>query len=53
MWEYNVMQTPLHGGLSAPPPAIPDYIPEEYNYSDGDSEGADHSYLPPEVFALT
>ena len=36
-----------------PPPAIPDCIPEEDNCSDGDSEGADHSYLPPEVFALT
>ena len=47
------MQTLLHGGRRGPPPAIPDCIPEEDNYSDGDSEGADHSYLPPEVFALT
>ena len=54
MWEYNVMQTPLHGGRSAlPPPAFPDCIPEEDNYSDGDSEGANHACLPPEVFALT
>lgn len=51
--EYNVMQTPLHGGRSAPPPAFPDCIPEEDNCSDGDSEGADHACLPPEVFALT
>ena len=36
-----------------PPPAIPDCIPEEDNCSDGDLEGADHSYLPPEVFDLT
>ena len=35
-----------------PPPDIPDCIPEEDNCSDGDSEGADHSYLPPKVFAL-
>ena len=36
-----------------PPSRHSDCIPEEDNYSDGDSEGADHSYLPPEVFALT
>ena len=36
-----------------PPPAIPDYIPEDDSCSEGDSEEADHSYLPPEVFALT
>ena len=36
-----------------PPPAFPDCIPEEDNCSDGDSEGADHTCLPPEVFALT
>ena len=47
------MQTPLHGGRSGPPPAIPDCIPEEDNCSDGDSEGEDNSYLPFEVFALT
>ena len=49
------MQTLLHGGRSAPAssPAFPDCIPEEDNCSDGDSEGADHTYLPPEVFALT
>src|SRR5215216_5161846 len=41
------------GEVPPPPPAIPDCIPEEDNCSDGDSEGADHSYLPPEVFALT
>ena len=35
-------------GEVGPPPPIPDCIPEEDNYS----EGADHSYLPPEVFAL-
>ena len=55
---------PLHGSIMScrrrsmvgevgPPPAIPDCIPEEDNCSEGDSEGADHSYLPPEVFALT
>ena len=36
-----------------PPLAFPDCIPEEDNCSEGDSEGADHSYLSPEVFALT
>ena len=40
-------------GEVGPPPAIPDCIPEEDNCSEGDSEGADHSYLPPEVFSLT
>ena len=36
-----------------PPPAFTDCIPEEDNCSDGESEGADHACLPPEVFALT
>ena len=36
------MQTPLHGGRSAPPPAFPDCIPEEDNYLEGDLEGAGH-----------
>ena len=40
-------------GEVGPPPGIPDCILEEDNCSDGDSKGADHSYLPPEVFALT
>ena len=40
-------------GEVGPPPAILDYIPEEDNCSEGDSEGVGHSYLPPEVFALT
>ena len=40
-------------GEVGPPSTIPDCIPKEDNCSDGDSEGADHSYLPPEVFALT
>ena len=41
------------GAVAAPLPPIPDCIPEEDNCSEGDSEGADHFYLPPEVFALT
>ena len=36
-----------------PPPPILDCNQEEDNYSVGNSEGEDHSYLPPEVFALT
>ena len=40
-------------GEVGPPPAFLDCIPEEDNCSDGDSEGADHACLPPEVFALT
>ena len=36
-----------------PPPPISDCNQEEDNYSEGGSEGEDHSYLPPEVFALT
>ena len=40
-------------GEVGPPPAFPDCILEEDNYSNGDSEGADHACLPPEVFSLT
>ena len=40
------------GEVGLPSP-FPYCIPEEDNYSDGDSEGADHAYLSPEVFALT
>ena len=40
-------------GEVPPLPAFPNCIPEEDNCSDGDSEGADHACLPPEVFALT
>ena len=48
------MQTSLHGGRKGnPPPPISDRNQEEDNCSEGDSEGKDHSYLPPEVFALT
>ena len=48
------MQTLLHGQRkSNPPPPILDCNQEEDNSLEGDSEGADHSYLPPEVFALT
>ena len=48
------MQTSLHGGRKgSPPPPISDHNKEEDNCSEGDSEGEDHSYLPPEVFALT
>ena len=41
------------GEVPPSPPAIPDCIPEEDNCSYVNLEGADHSYLPPEVFALT
>ena len=48
------MQTSLHGGRKgSPPPPILDCNQEEDNYSEGASEGEDHSYLTPEVFALT
>ena len=48
------MQASLHGGhKGSPPPPISDHNQEEDNCSEGDSEGEDHSYLPPEVFALT
>ena len=50
----NFMQTPLHGGCKgSPPPPILDRNQEEDNCSEGDSEAEDHSYLHPEVFALT
>ena len=41
------------GAKATPPPPILDRNQEEDNCSEGDSEGEDHSYLPPEVFALT
>ena len=41
------------GAKATPPPRISDCNQEEDNYSEGDSEGEDHSYLPHEVFALT
>jgi hypothetical protein len=46
----------LHGNKILqrhPHPPISDRNQEEDNCSEGDSEGEDHSYLPPEVFALT
>ena len=48
------MQTSLHGGCKgSPPPPISDHNQEEDHCSERDSEGEDHSYLPPEVFTLT
>ena len=48
------MQTSLHGGCKGSPPSpISDSNQEEDNYSEGDSEGEDHSYLPPGVFTRT
>ena len=48
------MQMSLHGWCKgSPSPPISDCNQEEDNYSEGHSEGADHSYLPPEVFGLT
>ena len=41
------------GAEAAPSPRISDCNREEDICSEGDSEGEDHSYLPPEVFALT
>ena len=41
------------GAKAAPPPRISDCNREEDICSEGGSEGEDHSYLPPEVFALT
>ena len=49
------MQTSLHGRCkgSPPPPRISDCNREEDICSEGDSEGEDHAYIPPEVLALT
>ena len=48
------MQTSFHGGhKGSPPPPISDPNQEEDNCYEGDLEGEDNSYLPPEVFALT
>ena len=54
VWQYNFMQTSLHGGFNGNPPhPSPDCNPEEDICSEADSDAADHSYLPPEIFALT
>ena len=48
------MQTSLHGRRKGSPPSMHlDCNREEDICSEGDSEGEDNSYLPPEVFALT
>ena len=48
------MQMSLHGRRKgSPPPRISDCNREEDICSEGDSEGEDNSYLPPELFALT
>ena len=41
------------GAKAATPPRISDCNQEEDICSEGDSQGEDNSYLPPEVFALT
>src|SRR3954464_15933419 len=41
------------GAKAASPPRILDCNREEDICSEGDSEGEDNSYLPPDVFALT
>ena len=41
------------GAKASLPPPISNCNQKEDNYSKGDSEGEDHSYLPPRVFALT
>ena len=53
MRQYNVMHTSLHGGFNGKPSPSPDCNPEEDIYSEADSDAADHSYLPPKVFAIT
>ena len=40
------------GAKAAPPPRILDCNREEDICSEADSDAADHSYLPPKVFAL-
>ena len=48
------MLTSLHGRRKGiPPPRISDCNREEDICSEGDLEGEDNSYLPPEVFTLT
>ena len=41
------------GAKGSPPPPISDCNQKEDNFSKGDSEEEDHSYLPREVFART
>ena len=40
------------GSMANPPHPSPDCNPEEDICSEADSDAADHSYLPPKVFAL-
>ena len=49
------MQTSLHGRRKGSPPPLHTFriVIERKISVEGDSEGEDNSYLPPEVFALT
>ena len=42
----------MAGSMENPPHPSPDCNPEEAIYSEADSDTANHSYLPPKVFAL-
>ena len=42
----------MAGSMANPPHPSPDCNPEEDICSDMDLDAADHSYLPPKVFAL-
>src|SRR3990170_1482934 len=46
-------QRSMVGAMANPPPPPPDCNSEKDICSEADSDGVDHSYLPPEVFALT
>ena len=51
----NTMSCTHHsmvGSMANPPHPSPDCNPEEDICSEADSDAADHSYLPPKVFAL-
>ena len=51
--KFSCRRHSMVGAKAAPPPRISDCNREEDIYFEGDSEGEDNSYLPPEVFALT
>ena len=51
--KISCIRRSMVGANVAPSPCISDCNRDEDICSEGDSEGEDNSYLPPEVFALT
>ena len=51
--KFHADVVPWWAQRQPPPPPISNRNQEEDNYSEGDLDAEDHSYLPHELFALT